>query len=161
MLDKPHPAIDSNGWLFSEAGAAGLIGSRHDQTCPALCVREPALMHASAVQTWGNRADAFVRQAELMAESSAGHGGKEAVRQTYEQGMAAYGTACSLSSSEQGDDLPGLLHNWGVGLISMAQHSQVPSSALLLGRGYDRQASCALSVCPVEQNESCLSALSV
>ena len=88
---------------------------------------EHGLMHVSAVQTWGNRADAFVRQAELMAESSPGQEGKEAVRQAYQQGMAAYGTACSLTSSEQGDDLPGLLHNWGVGLVSMAQHSQVIS----------------------------------
>lgn len=77
------------------------------------------------LQTWGNRADAFVRQAELMAESNAGQDGEQAARQAYEQSMEAYATACSLSSSEQGDDLPGLLHNWGVGLRSMAEHTLV------------------------------------
>lgn len=80
------------------------------------------------MQTWGNRADAFVRQAELVAESSGEQAGKEGSRQAYEQGMEAYATACSLTSSEQGDDLPGLLHNWGVGLSSMAEHTPVRSS---------------------------------
>ena len=77
------------------------------------------------LQTWGNRADAFVRQAELMAEGNAGKGREQACQQAYEQGMEAYATACSLSSSEQGDDLPGLLHNWGVGLRVMAEHTLV------------------------------------
>ena len=64
-----------------------------------------------------------------MAESNAGQGGEQASQQAYQKGMEAYATACSLSSSEQGDDLPGLLHNWGVGLRSMAEHTPVrPSS---------------------------------
>lgn len=84
------------------------------------------MLLCNAMQTWGNRADAFVRQAELMAESStAGEAGQQASRHAYAQSMEAYGTACSLTSSEQGDDLPGLLHNWGVGLASMAEHTQV------------------------------------
>ena len=82
---------------------------------------------AGGMQTWGNKADAFVRQAELMAESNAEQGGEQAARQAYQQGMEAYATACSLTSSEQGDDLPGLLHNWGVGLRSMAEHTLVRS----------------------------------
>lgn len=39
--------------------------------------------------------------------------------------MQAFETACSMSSSEQGDDLPGLLHNWGVGLSTMANQLNV------------------------------------
>lgn len=39
--------------------------------------------------------------------------------------MQAFEAACSMTSSEQGDDLPGLLHNWGVGLSSMADQLQV------------------------------------
>lgn len=86
------------------------------------------------LQTWGNRADAFVRQAELMAECNAGQSGEQASRQAYEQGMEAYATACSLTSSEQGDDLPGLLHNWGVGLRSMAEHTPVRTPLPLLDK---------------------------
>ena len=74
------------------------------------------------VQTWGNRADALVRQAELLGEVG---GEGNASRQAYNQAMEAYSVACSMTSSEQGDDLPGLLHNWGVGLRSMADHDQV------------------------------------
>ena len=66
-----------------------------------------------------------MRQAELMAESDAGQGREQAFEQAYQQGMEAYATSCSMSSSEQGDDLPGLLHNWGVGLRSMAEHTLV------------------------------------
>lgn len=80
------------------------------------------------MQTWGNRADAFVRQAELVAEGAGEQAGRESSQQAYEQGMEAYATACSLTSTEQGDDLPGLLHNWGVGLRSMAEHTAVRSS---------------------------------
>ncbi|KAL3140172.1 hypothetical protein ABBQ38_004448 [Trebouxia sp. C0009 RCD-2024] len=47
--------------------------------------------------------------------------------QAYEQGLEAYGTSCSMTSSEDGDDFSGLLHKWGVGLSSMAQHAQKQS----------------------------------
>ena len=80
------------------------------------------------VQTWGNRADALVRQAELLGDVS---GEGNASRQAYNQAMEAYSVACSMTSSEQGDDLPGLLHNWGVGLRSMADHDQVQIYSLL------------------------------
>ncbi len=69
----------------------------------------------------------MVRQAELLAEVQ---GSNEASRQAsdaYSQAMEAYSKACSMTSSEQGDDLPGLLHNWGVGLRSMADQEQVQS----------------------------------
>ena len=62
-----------------------------------------------------------------MAEGSAEQAGREASQQAYEEGMEAYAMACSLTSTEQGDDLPGLLHNWGVGLRSKAEHTAVRS----------------------------------
>jgi hypothetical protein len=79
------------------------------------------------VQTWGNRADALVRQAELLAEVTPAQSGDDAVGHAYAQAMQAYEKACSMTSSEQGDDLPGLLHNWGVGLRSMADLQKVSS----------------------------------
>lgn len=39
--------------------------------------------------------------------------------------MQAFETACCMTSSEHGDDLPGLLHNWGVGLSAMAEQLNV------------------------------------
>jgi len=69
------------------------------------------LSKVCCVQTWGNRADALVRQAELLAEVTPAQSGDDAVGQAFAQAMQAYEKACSMTSSEQGDDLPGLLHN--------------------------------------------------
>ena len=38
-----------------------------------------------------------------------------------------------LSSSEDGDDLPGLLNNWGVGLHSQGTHAKVRPRTLVHG----------------------------
>ena len=46
-------------------------------------------------------------------------------RQVFGEAMSAYSQACSLSSSEKGDDLPALLYNWGVGLFSVYTHLRV------------------------------------
>ena len=78
---------------------------------------EPAL----ALQTLNNLADALVAAAE--AHADLGQHGQAAT--LYREAMQAYNRACSLSSSENGDDLPGLLHNWGSGLHSAATHVQV------------------------------------
>ena len=84
-------------------------------------------MSLPVLQTWGNKADALVRKGELLAEVKS-H--QTASQQAYSQAMEAYNTACSMSSSDQGDDLPGLLHNWGVGLCSLAEHQQVSRDLL-------------------------------
>lgn len=43
------------------------------------------------------------------------------------RGQEAYGRACSVSSSEQGDNLPGLLLNWGSGLLTAAAWASTPA----------------------------------
>ena len=80
------------------------------------------LSHWPDSQTWSNLADTLVKRAELLQEA----GDAEAcIGSVYGQAMAAYAKACSLCSSEDGDDLPGLLHNWGVGLHSLGTHARV------------------------------------
>ena len=86
------------------------------QSPPAL-TGEPALV----LQTLSNLADAMVAAAE--AHSDLGQHGQAAT--LYREAMQAYNRACSLSSSENGDDLPGLLHNWGSGLHSAGSHVRV------------------------------------
>lgn len=66
------------------------------------------------LQTLVNLADALVSAAERLEETGDTHCSQE----TYGEAMQVYAKACSLSSSEDGDDLPGLLYNWGVGLHS-------------------------------------------
>ncbi len=65
-----------------------------------------------------------MKRAELLvADGDA----ESCVGSVYGEAMAAYAKACSLCSSEDGDDLPGLLHNWGVGLHSLGTHAKVRS----------------------------------
>lgn len=75
---------------------------------------------ATFVQTWSNLGDTLVSHAERSFDS----GDLAASQQLYNGARQAYDRACSLSSSDQGDDLPGLLHNWGVGLHSHGTHTQ-------------------------------------
>ncbi len=64
----------------------------------------------------------LVARAELLDEAAESEASVAAV---YGEAMAAYSKACMLSSSEEGDDLPGLLNNWGVGLHSLGTHAKV------------------------------------
>ena len=73
------------------------------------------------MQTFSNLADALVSAAEHLGRE----GLQDRSRQVYGEAMDAYAKACSMSSSEAGDDLPGLLHNWGVGLHSAGVTLQV------------------------------------
>ena len=66
----------------------------------------------------------LVARAELLDEAAESEASVAAV---YGEAMAAYSKACMLSSSEEGDDLPGLLNNWGVGLHSLGTHAKVTS----------------------------------
>ncbi|XP_057856123.2 uncharacterized protein LOC131065578 isoform X1 [Cryptomeria japonica] len=43
--------------------------------------------------------------------------------QFYEQAFRAYAHACSRADVKVGDDLAGLLQNWGAGLLSFAEHT--------------------------------------
>ncbi|KAL0028647.1 hypothetical protein WJX79_007908 [Trebouxia sp. C0005] len=101
---------------------------------------EAALTQEEDAATWGNRADALVRQAELLAEVTPAQLGENAVGQSFAEALQAYEKACSMTSSEQGDDLPGLLHNWGVGLRSMADLQQ------------DAEAACNIFTFPRKRN---------
>lgn len=78
-------------------------------------------IHA-AVQTHSNLGDTLVSAAEAFLESSQ----MERSRHSYAEAFASYADACSLSTSEAGDDLPGLLQNWGLGLQSAGLGFKVP-----------------------------------
>jgi trimeric autotransporter adhesin len=56
-----------------------------------------------------NLADALAQKAGLLAAAGTG---ADAVRGAFAAADAAYAAACAVSSSERGDDLPGLLLNW-------------------------------------------------
>jgi len=76
--------------------------------CAAISKEEDAM-------TWSNLADVLVQRGELLCKKANGNSNStsEEGTQCFVRSQEAYSRACSLSSSEQGDDLPGLLLNWG------------------------------------------------
>eukprot|EP00891_Asterochloris_glomerata_P003858 jgi/Astpho2/3858/Aster-x0600 len=101
--------------LAAPAEAAKLLASAVASYSEALRQEEDAV-------TLNNLADAMVAAAEAHSDL----GQHEQAATLYQKAMQAYNRACSLSSSENGDDLPGLLHNWGSGLHSAGSHVQTP-----------------------------------
>jgi hypothetical protein len=73
------------------------------------------------MQTWSNKADALIQLAGAYAKSLAPVEAWPRVREAIERAHDAYLQATSLSSSDNGDDLPGLLCNWGTGFLSAAE----------------------------------------
>lgn len=78
-------------------------------------------MPYSPLQTLSNLGDALVSQGEALLESGQSSAGQAA----FSSALESYQASCSLSDSSAGDDLPGLLHNWGVGLHTISKHAQV------------------------------------
>jgi hypothetical protein len=68
------------------------------------------------VETLTDLADALMQRAEARASSAAAD-----VESDVSRALDCYGRACGACDSSQGDDLPGLLHNWGVGLFTAAR----------------------------------------
>ncbi|MCO5592519.1 hypothetical protein L7F22_046522 [Adiantum nelumboides] len=86
------------------------------------------------VELLTNFADCKIKRAELemlvnssLSQSQAWSKAKE----LYTSAMAAYGHACSLADANRGDDLAGLLQNWGASLSSLAEHTPDSQEALL------------------------------
>lgn len=63
--------------------------------------------------TWNNLGDSLIQQAEFEA-------GMGDAAQVFYKALHAYEKACALSSSENGDNLPALLCDWGAGLLAFA-----------------------------------------
>lgn len=91
----------------------------------AIALYRAALSSEPDALTWGNLADAEVAAAVALAgadaeQSTSSLGCRVSWPQLASSARESYLKACELSSSEQGDDLPGLLSNWGTGLTALA-----------------------------------------
>ncbi|CAI5489494.1 unnamed protein product [Closterium sp. Naga37s-1] len=123
------------------AGQGGVRAVRAVQLVGEAARRYEAAAAAAPGDTdlLSNLGDCAVKTAELLCpERPVGEGAVAAWAGAwgqYERGMGAYAAACSLCDARVGDDLPGLLHNWGVGLLSAAQ---VRLLGHTLPRGYAR-----------------------
>lgn len=104
----------------------------HEQLCSLLS-------HPELVQTWSGKADALIQLGQALTECSEADvdraalaatlakppGWKppmqQAARAAIEAGHEAYIEATSWSSSDNGDDLPGLFCNWASGLLAAGE----------------------------------------
>eukprot|EP00803_Ostreobium_quekettii_P003551 evm.model.scf_1101.6 EVM.evm.TU.scf_1101.6 scf_1101:27632-29210(-) len=79
-------------------------------------------------KVWNNLADV---QIELgVAEHRMGMHDASVV--SLQDGLLSYSQACMFSDSSRGDDLPGLLHDWGVALQTVAEHTEGREARLRL-----------------------------
>jgi hypothetical protein len=78
---------------------------------------------AADVELLRSWADALVRRAEL----AAGAGDGASADACYGRALGAYAAACGGADSTRGDDVAGLLYNWGCGLQSAAKHRPGPA----------------------------------
>ena len=77
---------------------------------------EAALQKEEDSGTWSNIADMLVSHAACEARCGSGD-----AQGLYENGLEAYGRACELCSSKNGDNLSALLTDWGVGIMEYAE----------------------------------------
>lgn len=103
------------------------MAARRDDPAAAALLQRAASSYRAALEreedalTWSNLADALVQHAALLCEGGRGEEGGALCGQA----IQAYQRACGLSDAADGDDVPGLLVNWGSGLLAMAQQAQV------------------------------------
>jgi tetratricopeptide (TPR) repeat protein len=104
-----------------------------DQSQAAQLLSQACDCYSTALQqeendasTINNLADALTQLAAITTDDA------ERQSQIFQQAMNTYERACSVSSSENGDDLPSLLMNWGSALTTAAKHA--PSYDIAIGR---------------------------
>ncbi len=103
------------------AEAAALL-ARACEAYEAASAAAPA-EEAADVELLRSWADALVRRAEL----AAGAGDGASADACYGRALGAYAAACGGADSTKGDDVAGLLYNWGCGLQSLAKHRPGPA----------------------------------
>lgn len=91
--------------------------------CNVVCHRYSAALLSTPVdvELLVNYADCCVRRAELEVDHPSSDVQWNAIKELYELGLGAYASACANADARIGDDLAGLLHNWGSGLFSFAE----------------------------------------
>ena len=97
------------------------------------------------MQTYSNLGDVLISVAERFADADE----VEKARTAYSDAMIHYDKACTMSNSDKGDDLPGLLLNWGSGLHSAGSRLKVglPRVEHLISYTWHVQPICN-AVCP-------------
>jgi hypothetical protein len=136
-LDSPASAVNRGNALCAAAEAVTEAADGGGDKAAALATARALVGRAvdgyravlaaapDDTDTAVNLADALKQGADLAAEA----GDAGAARALFRAAAEGYAAAVATASSEDGDDLPSLLHNWGVALASAA--SALADPALL------------------------------
>ncbi len=87
-----------------------------------------AIAREEDASTYSNLGDILVQHGELLCKAGSLTDGVS----KFTKAREAYAKACELSSSEQGDNLPGLLLNWGAGVLTAAEHAETAEEVIPL-----------------------------
>lgn len=87
------------------------------------------------VEALTDLADALMQRAEARSSLAAAAAASVAVESDVARALELYARACGACDSAQGDDLPGLLHNWGVGLYTASRLAAAAAAASAAGAG--------------------------
>ena len=87
-----------------------------------------AIAREEDAATYSNLGDILVQHGELLCKAGSIMEGFAKFTKSRE----SYAKACELSSTDQGDDLPGLLLNWGAGVLTAAESADSVEEALPL-----------------------------
>ena len=123
LLDDPReaaPVLERAERRYETAANAELARlDRVDAGPASSAARSATFMSASAdalAALW-NLADARVKRGECAGRL----GDAEAANALFDSAFRTYEAACGRADSAAGDDLGGLLHDWGCGLVAAAQ----------------------------------------
>lgn len=126
VVEAGQPRVDALVCAGNALAAWAEVAARREAPAALPLLAEACEAYRCALRreedalSWSNLADALVQHAALCCEAGRAQQGGE----LFAQARAAYQRACELSDAAQGDDVPGLLVNWGRGLLAMAQNAQ-------------------------------------
>ncbi len=87
-----------------------------------------AIQREEDASTYSNLGDILIQHGELLCKA----GGTAEGFAKFTKARESYSKACELSSTDQGDDLPGLLLNWGAGVLTAAEYAESMEEAIPL-----------------------------
>uniref|UniRef100_A0A7S3VU66 Uncharacterized protein n=1 Tax=Dunaliella tertiolecta TaxID=3047 RepID=A0A7S3VU66_DUNTE len=106
----------------------------------AVAMYDDALQQEEDALTHSNKGDALMQLSQALWDA----GQVLEAQVTSQSALTSYETSCSLSSSSEGDDLPGLLANWGTGLITAGKYAaELAQRTALIDAAIARLQNCA------------------
>jgi len=122
---RADAAVNIGNALVAASELVADVTERHSLLVESLSAFEVALKASEEAETHSSMADALLK----LGEACLRLGRPEEGERHFRRSLEAYQAACGLSDSANGDDLPGLLYDWGVSCYTIAGHATDDASA--------------------------------